>query len=432
MKIKLVFSVLISIVLFSMKSNSCTIFYVTDGNIIYAGNNEDWKDNYTKMWFYPSEDNKYGWIKFGFGSGFPQGGMNEQGLFWDGTSNSYLAMPISEANKEKYPGPLMQKIIEECATIQEVREIFEEYYCEDQYRAQYLVGDSAYNSIIVEGDNIISMQGNYLLLTNFYHSNPDLGGYPCWRYDTADEMISNNNNLTSYFIGSVLEATHQDGNYPTQYSNIYDLRNCQIYLFHFHNYEEFIKIDLKEELNKGYRSFDIPDLFSKVRLLSPANDENIASSSVTFSWEGLPGNSYEVIYSTDAGFTENNSKCLTYISSDPTNNSSFIYSLFGLLFIIPWIKRKKLIFPSVMILFAVLFIPQCKKNDIPTQEVQVVEMSETVSNLLPGTTYYWKIKAHNKTQDDFYSETLTRYFNTGNPLVGCSVRDTVCVNQFPL
>lgn len=416
MKIKVFFSVLISILLLSMKLYSCTVFYVTDGNIIFAGNNEDWKDSYTKMWFYPSEADKYGWIKFGYGSGFPQGGMNDQGLFWDGTSNPYLAMPLSEANKEKYPGPLMQKIIEECANIQEVTDIFQEYYCEDQYRAQYIVGDSLYNSVIVEGDNIISMQGNYLVLTNFYHSHPDLGGYPCRRYDTAVEMISNNDNLTTYFIGSVLAATHQEGNYPTQYSNIYNLKNCQIYLFHFHNYEEFIKIDLKEELNKGYRSFDVPDLFSKVRLLTPANGENIASTSVKFCWEGLPGNSYEVIYSTDAGFTENNSKCLTFLYSDLTNYSNFTYSLFGLLLIIPWIKRKKLIYPSVMILFVVFFIPQCKKDDISTQEVQVVEMTETISNLLPDTTYYWKIKAQNITQDDFCSETVTRHFNTGKPL----------------
>ena len=92
---------------------SCTIFYVVQGNKIFAGNNEDWKDPHSIMWFYPVENNKHGWIKFGWGSGFPQGGMNDQGLFWDGSSCAYLAMPYSEANKEKYPGPLMEKVIEE-------------------------------------------------------------------------------------------------------------------------------------------------------------------------------------------------------------------------------------------------------------------------------------------------------------------------------
>ena len=169
----------------SIQSYSCTIFYVVEDHKIFAGNNEDWKDPYTKMWFYPPGDNKHGWVKFGFGSGFPQGGMNDQGLFWDGTAGPYLAMPLSEEGKENYSGPLMQKVIEECANIEEVKKIFTQYYCEDQYKAQYLIGDSLGNSIIVEGDNIISIQDNHQVLTNFYQSNPGLGAYPCWRYETA-------------------------------------------------------------------------------------------------------------------------------------------------------------------------------------------------------------------------------------------------------
>jgi len=280
MKIKVILFVLLSVLFTSIQVHSCTIFYVAKDNKIFAGNNEDWEDPYSKMWFYPPENNKHGWIKFGWGSGFPQGGMNDQGLFWDASSGAYLAMPISEANKEKYTGALMQKVIEECANIEEALEVFANYYCEDQYKAQYLVGDSLGNSIIVEGDNFIPMEGNYQVLTNFYHSNPDLGGYPCWRHETAINMLSNNYDLTSYFMGSVLAATHQVGKYPTQYSNIYDLKNNQIYLFHYHNYEEFIKIDLIEELNKGYRSFDIPCLFSRVKLLSPADGEEAAAFAV--------------------------------------------------------------------------------------------------------------------------------------------------------
>ena len=68
----------------------------------------------------------------------------------------------------------------------------------------------------------------------------------------------------------------------------------------------------------------------------------------------------------------------------------------------------------MIILFVVLFSYQCKKEETETPEVQVVEMTETINNLLPGTTYYWKIEAQPENQDDFHSETLTRNFNTGN------------------
>ena len=414
MKTKIILFILLSVLLTGIQVYSCTIFYVVKDNKIFAGNNEDWKDPYSKMWFYPPGNNKHGWIKFGWGSGFPQGGMNDQGLFWDASSGPYLAMPISEANKEKYAGALMQKVIEECANIEEALELFANYYCEDQYKAQYLVGDSLGSSIIVEGDNIIIFDSIYQILTNFYQSNPDLGGYPCWRYETAHDMLSSNYNLTPYFVGSILDAAHQEGKYPTQYSNIYDLKNIQIFLFHYHNYEEFIKIDLINELGKGYRSFDIPELFSRVKLHSPADEEEIKSTSVTLSWEGIPGNNYEVILSTDPEFIDNNSKCHVATDPDPIIYSGFLYLLPGLFLVIPWIRKRKVVYSSMMILFVAFCCTQCKKDETSIPEVQVTEMTKTISNLLPNTTYYWKIKANQKNQNDFYSETLTRCFSIVN------------------
>lgn len=414
MEIKVVLSIQVLILLFSIKAFSCTIFYCSNDSIILAGNNEDWEDPYSKMWFYPSENNKYGWIKFGWESGFPQGGMNDQGLFWDGTSGPYLGMPYSESNKEIYSGPIMQKVIAECANVREAIDIFSNYYCEDQYKAQYLVGDSKHNSIIVEGDSIISMENNHLILTNFYHSNPELGGYPCWRYNIANEMIISDNNYTTYLIGSILSATHQEGKYPTQYSQIYNLQNCQIYMFYYHNYEEFILIDLKEELNKGYRSFDIPTLFSKVKLLTPTAGERITSTTANFSWEGKAGSSYEIIYSADDEFNESVSNFISYNCVPVKSNSEGLHFIAGLLIIIPFIKRKGFTYQSVMILLLALMIFGCKKDDIAPAEEDVITMYETVENLLPNTTYYWKIKSHAIDQNDFQSVTLTKSFITGN------------------
>jgi len=87
----------------------CTVFFATDGIVVLGGNNEDWSDPNTMFWFIPSNSGKYGWLKFGFGSGYPQGGMNDQGLFWDATACSYLEMPYSETYKEKYDGKPIKK-----------------------------------------------------------------------------------------------------------------------------------------------------------------------------------------------------------------------------------------------------------------------------------------------------------------------------------
>jgi hypothetical protein len=402
-------------ILFSNKAFSCTVFYLKNDTIILAGNNEDWKDPNSKMWFYPSVDNKFGWIKFGWGSGFPQGGMNDQGVFWDATSGPYLEMPYSEANKEKYQGALMKKVIEESTSIEDAISIFSKLYCEDQYKAQYLVGDTQFNSIIVEGDSIILIKDNYLILTNFYHSNPQLGGYPCWRYDTAKELFTNSEDLTTYLVGSILSATHQEGKYPTQYSQIYDLKNCRIYLFYYHNYEEFIVIDLKEELKKGYRSFDIPVLFAKIKLLTPISGKDISSSKVEFTWEGKPNFNYELIYSTDADFYNSTSEYIISDSLQVNKNTAAILFLGGVLLVIPNLRgRRRIQQLSIFLLLSVLNL-QCEKDNNPDEEDGAILFKKEVDNLLPNSTYYWKIKSNPSNHSDFQSETLTKYFITGNP-----------------
>lgn len=165
---------------------------------------------------------------------------------------------LTETTKNFYPGPLMQKVIEQCKSVEEALNIFSQYYCEDQYTAQYLLGDTSGHSIIVEGEDISFNDFRIQVLTNFYQSHPELGGYPCWRYDKAIELLNENKNLNPYFAGIVLASTHQEGKYPTQYSNIYDLNNRKIYLFYYHNFEEYVTIDLRQELKRGYKSFNIP------------------------------------------------------------------------------------------------------------------------------------------------------------------------------
>lgn len=416
MKNLLIFMTLWLVFSFNAKTYSCTIFYVTDGINIYAGNNEDWKDPDSKMWFYPPADNKLGWIKFGWGSGFPQGGMNESGLFWDASSCAHLPMPYSEANKTKLDFPIMQKIIESCSTIEEAREILNKYYCEDQYRGQYLIGDASGNSIIVEGDNIVLPDSNYQVLTNFYHSHPEMGGYPCWRHDAAIELLTADNDLSPYFIGSVLAATHQEGKYPTQYSNIYDLKNASLYLFYSHNYEEFLEIKLADEIENELRSYDIPKLFSSVKLISPNDGEELESSPVLFKWEGVPGSNYKVLFSTDPDFTT--AFCLNAGKGKPLENKGFaslyyVIPLLLLLFLSWFIDYKKLC-ASMLILGLVLTVSQCKKQESPVAEREVVEMNHVQNNLDPNTVYYWKVKAQTDSQDVFETETRLRSFKTAN------------------
>lgn len=396
---------IIALLIFGIKTDSCTIFYIEKDGIILAGNNEDWKDNATKLFFYPASNGKKAWIKFGFGNGFPQGGMNENGLFWDGTSGPHLPMPVSEATKRKLQTPIMQTIIEECANVEDAKVILEKFYCEDQYKAQYLIGDSEGNSIIVEGDNFLEKNKKYQVLTNFYQSNPELGGYPCWRYDKACEILNEIDELTPTEIGKVLASTHQNGNYPTQYSNIYDLKNQLIYLFYFHKYEEFVLIDLKAELKKGRREFNIPALFSNVEIISPAMNELVSANQITFKWKGITDSLYEIVYSTNPDFSESNTEIVLH-AKNSTNEIQFMMLPFLVFLFFMNIKRKK--YFLVLLFFVLLGGINCTNEEsIPNSDSS---FSKTIDHLIPGQTYYWKIKAKANFQNDFKSETIVYKF----------------------
>ncbi|MGK7313023.1 MAG: CocE/NonD family hydrolase [Candidatus Longimicrobiales bacterium M2_2A_002] len=159
-------------------ARSCTVLHVSGDGYVLGGSNEDWSDPATRFWLIPAADGRHGWIKFGFAGGFPQGGMNDEGLFWDATGVPYLAMPVSEANKRRYEGPLMEKVITEAGTVAEARAILDDWYCDDQYRALYLVGDAAGESMVVEGDTILAGTGAWQVAPTSGHPNPGWAATP--------------------------------------------------------------------------------------------------------------------------------------------------------------------------------------------------------------------------------------------------------------
>jgi len=391
----------------------CTVFYAADEHKTLGGNNEDWSDPNTRFWIVPGSTGRYGWIKFGFASGFPQGGMNECGLFWDATGCAYLAMPHSEASKQWYPGPLMVKVMEECASVEQAREVLEAYYCEDQYRSQYLIGDSYGVSMIVEGDSIIEKTERYQVLTNFYHSRTDLGGYPCERYNTARAMLEEAPAITTWLFGSVLSATHQEGRYPTQYSNIYDLKEKRIYLFHYHNFEEFIPVDLQEELRKGSRAYDLEPLFSGLVLISPEQNDIISSLPVIFRWRGKRTSSYELRYTTDPDFGHYESVRVEPLASYSKDLDGSWMLLLGLglpgLLFFKWNTKRKLLICLILLLPV---LSDCEDEEKTPVDSTAKEFNLQVQNLQSQSTYYWKLIAHPDGIPDFSSQGLVHSFKT--------------------
>ena len=379
----------ILLVMYAFRSEGCTVFYICRDGRVLGGSNEDWIDPNTRMWFYPASEEQHGWIKFGFAGGFPQAGMNDSGIFWDGTASTWQDMPFSEANKEKLSIPLMQKVMEECSSMGEVFEVCSECYCEDQYRGQYLIGGAEGYSVIVDGDHLHHNDHSCQVLTNFHISNPELGGYPCWRYTQASEMLDTCRIPTPEFIGTVLAATHQEGKYPTQYSIIFDPVDKVVYLFYSHNFHEFLTLNLEECLSGDTVSYAIPTIFSQLELLYPAQGSIIESETVILKWQGLPGSHYEVLV------TDKNGETVYRASGNSVAGipdcQSLYYSFMLMPFLLILTRRNR----RVLAVFAicVLCCYSCKKEHETVHSDPAIEFTQEVAGLEPGKTYHWKVIA---------------------------------------
>ena len=270
MKTTLILTMTIVHILASPPSFACTAFMSSEDDVVLVGNNEDYYNPYTRIWFIPSAKGQYGRVYFGYDDWRPQGGMNDQGLFFDGFATPPLEVMLSK-EKSKYRGNFFDKFMSECATVEAVLDLFDRYNLEFMLKFQLLIVDRTGDSAIIEGDHIIRKKNPYQVVTNFYQSRVAYKDFPCeWykrgclRYQIAENMLRKNRNVSVEYFRDILKATHQNTLFVrTLYSNIYDLKNGIIHLYYLHNYDHKVTINLNEELKKGRHYYDLPYLFGK-------------------------------------------------------------------------------------------------------------------------------------------------------------------------
>lgn len=117
----------------------------------------------------------------------------------------------------------------------------------------------------------------YLISTNYNKANPvNAFDYPCQRYTITEGMLDRLNtehDLSVDYFKSIPDATHVDGVFSnTLYSNIFDLSNGVIYLYHWHPFDEVVELNVQQELAKGKIKVSIKDLFSKETVDKASNE----------------------------------------------------------------------------------------------------------------------------------------------------------------
>jgi hypothetical protein len=249
----------------SLIPSGCTVFTISKGDRVFFGGNDDYINPDSYYWVDPGKGEDYGAIWIGPPTNVQQG-VNEKGLAYDANG-----LPSVDTNPHREREPVYGdytiypiRILHECATVVEVIEWVEVHqwhpYMHDQMQFADASGDAVIISAGEDGEVVFTRkpQGDgFLVSTNFNVANPSNGyGYPCWRYDTAterlSELLNRETELTAQDATDVLDAVHTEGGSSwTLESMVADLPHGVVYLYTFYQYDQPLVLNVAEEIAKA-------------------------------------------------------------------------------------------------------------------------------------------------------------------------------------
>ncbi|OQX96844.1 MAG: hypothetical protein B6I20_13935 [Bacteroidetes bacterium 4572_117] len=399
----------------SNNAEACTLFWSSRNNTILAAKNMDWANTDARMLFIPASEGKFGRVYFGIESqwGFTNtSGMNEHGLWYAGASLPERTV-YNTHNKPRWDYELIEKIMEECITVEDAIEIFSTYW-EPHWDGHSLIADKYGNCVCIEygEDDVVYIhnQADYQVATNFYLSDSiNNRWYNCYRYNTANEILKSNSEISFDLFRTIADETHAEGSSnPTTLTTIHDLIKGEIQLYYSHNFNEVLKINLFEELEKGEHYMKCPDFFTRLKLCSPEKGESVESNKITFTWKG-DASKYYLHYSKNKDFSEYEVVKLNKNKYVKANFNTGILGLSALVFLFLFKKRKKVLIVFSSILIITFSHISCKKDNIEPQFSNQLH-SITLENFEPDTQYYWKILVSEAQQ--MQSESIVYDFHT--------------------
>lgn len=248
----------LTVALMASPAYPCSVLaHVHDGEV-FLGNNEDYFLPGV-IWFEPGRNGRYGRVNVGFDTAFAQGGMNEAGLAFDATA--LPKVPWKPDPGKKTPANLPDRILRECATVEEALAYFERFNCRHLADSQFLFADATGDAAVVawlpdKGLDVRRIDGDRLIVTN---TRLGFSGYRCPRWTKADQILAARGGIEA--VRDALDASHQRGPATTTYSTVYDLKRKRVRVYHLSDFSTFVDFDLVRELQKGRQSFEMAALF---------------------------------------------------------------------------------------------------------------------------------------------------------------------------
>lgn len=230
------------------RADACTIFVLTDTHRVVFCNNEDWLNPKTRIWFVPAGEGYYGCAYVGFDDGWARGGLNTKGLACDwvgGFNEKWEAGP----GKQCVRGNPTERMLESCATVEEAIAFCRKHPEPDFARAKILVADrTGASAIIGARDGKLKVEKA--------SGNRGFG----YGRQTLEEMLLTAPEPTAAHGATILRACVQKGQYATKYSNVFDLKSGDIFLFPLSERTNEVRFNLTAELEKGGHYYDLPQI----------------------------------------------------------------------------------------------------------------------------------------------------------------------------
>lgn len=270
---KTLLSIVLSLFAFASIGEACSMYKITRDGKTIVGNNEDWLSINTQMWFVPGTENEYGVMNVGFLNNFAQGGINEAGLMFDGFAMPYMEVKNTEGKIKMPLGKAVQNTMKTCATVREAKAYLSKINLSALGGGMIVFVDRKGEYLVVEGDEFILGNKAEEVFSNFYPSQTkDLSKVEVAHYQKGMKFVNASTpEFSVKYCTSVMSHLCQKGASPTdmiatQYSTIYDLETLSMRFFHYNNFDNYVEINLMEELKKGEHRVMIPELFPESSL----------------------------------------------------------------------------------------------------------------------------------------------------------------------
>ncbi len=243
------------------KAVACSVLLAKGANgEVFGGNNEDFNQPDTVATFLPAQGAKHGVVFFGFEHGWQQGAVNDRGLFFDALALEDKAS-APPSGKPMCKPTILERVMRESSTVKDALSLLSECSLPFLGNAQFFFGDRTGDAAIVESGGVVRIAGPFLVATNFRQLSATKP-FDDARFEIARQSLAKGP-ATLDRMRATMAAIHKEGEYPTLYTNIYDLTRGRIYLYQFHEYEHVAVLDIEAELKKGQRAVPLRTLFSR-------------------------------------------------------------------------------------------------------------------------------------------------------------------------